>query len=106
MCIGIVICGSLAASVGKFNKWYEDKNKENEDGIEEGGRQRMSIILYTTHCPKCMVLEKKLALKNIHYEEVTDKEEMLKKGFSMVPILEVNGVTMDFKAANTWINEY
>lgn len=25
MCIGIIICGSLAASVGKFNKWYEDK---------------------------------------------------------------------------------
>lgn len=35
MCIGIVICGSCAASVGKFNKWYEDKNKEDEDGIEE-----------------------------------------------------------------------
>lgn len=28
MCIGIVICGSLAASVGRFNKWYEEKSYE------------------------------------------------------------------------------
>lgn len=37
MCIGIVICGSLAASVGRFNKWYEEKNeyKKEEEGIVE-----------------------------------------------------------------------
>ena len=28
MCIGIVICGLLAASVGRFNKWYEEKSYE------------------------------------------------------------------------------
>lgn len=28
MCIGIIICGSLAASIGKFNKWYEEKSFE------------------------------------------------------------------------------
>lgn len=66
----------------------------------------MSIILYTTHCPKCLVLEKKLASKNIEFEEITDNELMLKKGFAMVPVLEVDGKIMDFKEANTWINEY
>ncbi len=66
----------------------------------------MSIILYTTHCPKCLVLEKKLASKNIEFEEITDNELMLKKGFTMVPVLEVDGKIMDFKEANTWINEY
>lgn len=35
MCIGVIICGSCAASVGKFNKWYEDKNQENKDEVEE-----------------------------------------------------------------------
>lgn len=36
MCIGIVICGSLAASVGKFNKWYEEKSpKETLKDMEE-----------------------------------------------------------------------
>lgn len=66
----------------------------------------MSIILYTTHCPKCLVLEKKLASKNIEFEEITDNELMLKKGFTMVPVLEVDGKIMNFKEANTWINKY
>ena len=44
----------------------------------------MSVILYTTHCPKCLVLEKKLASKNIEFEEITDNELMLKKGFTIV----------------------
>lgn len=65
----------------------------------------MKVVLYTTHCPKCSVLEKKLSAKNINYSEVTDVEIMTKKGFDAVPILEVDGITMDFKAANTWINE-
>ena len=65
----------------------------------------MKVVLYTTHCPKCSVLEKKLSAKNINYSEITDVEIMTKKGFDAVPILEVDGITMDFKAANTWINE-
>lgn len=65
----------------------------------------MNVILYTTHCPKCMVLEKKLRLKNIEYAENTDTDLMIAKGFQTTPMLEVNGNVMDFKAANTWINE-
>lgn len=66
----------------------------------------MNVILYTTHCPKCLVLEKKLTSKNIEFEEITDNELMLKKGFTIVPVLEVDGKTMEFKEANTWINEH
>ena len=47
----------------------------------------MNVILYTTHCPKCLVLEKKLTSKNIEFEEITDNELMLKKGFTIVPVL-------------------
>lgn len=65
----------------------------------------MKVILYTTYCPKCSVLEKKLAAKNISYTEVTDIDVMTKKGFYAVPILEVDGTIMDFKEANTWVNE-
>ena len=32
----------------------------------------MSVVLYSTHCPRCNVLEKKLQQKNISYEEVND----------------------------------
>nr|DAJ75483.1 MAG TPA: NrdH [Bacteriophage sp.] len=65
----------------------------------------MKVILYTTHCPKCTVLEKKLTSKNIPYEEVTDVDLMINKGFDAMPVLEVDDTIMDFKTANTWINE-
>lgn len=64
----------------------------------------MTAILYTTHCPKCKVLEKKLAAKNITYTEITDTDVMLKMGFDATPMLEVDGQIMDFKAASDWIN--
>ena len=65
----------------------------------------MKVILYTTHCPKCTVLEKKLTSKNIPYEEVTDVDLMINKGFDAMPVLEVDDTIMYFKTANTWINE-
>ena len=64
----------------------------------------MEITLYSTHCPRCNVLEKKLQQKNISYEEINDVEIMKEKGYLTVPILEVDGKSMDFKAANDWIN--
>ena len=64
------------------------------------------IILYTTHCPKCKVLEQKLKSKNIEYIEFTDVDKMIEMGFSVMPMLEVDGVIMDFGTANKWINEF
>ena len=64
----------------------------------------MNIVLYSTKCPKCKILETKLNQKNMEYTEVNDVDLMLEKGFATVPMLEVNGEVMDFKAANDWIN--
>lgn len=64
----------------------------------------MTVVLYSTHCPKCNVLKKKLKQKNISYEEVNDIEKMKEKGYLSVPVLEVDGVSMDFKTASDWIN--
>lgn len=64
----------------------------------------MKIVLFSTGCPKCKVLEKKLQQKNIVYEEVNDVDVMTEKGFMTVPMLEVDGKVMDFKAASDWIN--
>lgn len=64
----------------------------------------LTVILYSTHCPKCNVLEKKLKQKNISYKEVNDIEKMKEKGYLSVPILEVNDVSMDFKTASDWLN--
>ena len=64
----------------------------------------MNVILYSNHCPKCNVLEKKLKTKNIDYEEVNDVEIMKEKGYLMLPVLEVDGASMDFMVANDWVN--
>lgn len=63
------------------------------------------IILFSTGCPQCNVLKKKLMSKGIEFVENTDKEQMLSMNFTRVPILEVDGKQMDFSAANKWINE-
>lgn len=64
----------------------------------------MAVVLYSTHCPKCNVLKKKLKQKNISYEEVNDIEIMKEKGYLSVPVLEIDSVSMDFKEASDWIN--
>lgn len=64
------------------------------------------IKLYTTHCPKCKVIEKKLAQKGIEYTEVTDKDEMINRGFKSAPVLEVDGKILNFGDANRWIMNY
>ena len=67
----------------------------------------MDIVLYSTGCPKCNVLKKKLDDCKLNYKVITDFniDEMIELGFTQVPILEVDGEKMDFSKANKWINE-
>ena len=62
------------------------------------------ITLYTTHCPKCVVLEKKLNQKQIEFDICDDIEIMEQKGFMTAPMLEVNNDIMDFGKAVEWTN--
>ena len=64
----------------------------------------MNIILYSTDCPKCKVIESKLKDKNIKFETCKDVDLMQEKGFTMAPMLEVDGEIMDFIKANKWVN--
>lgn len=64
------------------------------------------ITLYTTHCPKCVILEKKLQDKNIEYQVCDDVDLMLSKGMQEAPYLEVEEKEMmNFSKAIKWINE-
>ena len=63
------------------------------------------IILYSTNCPKCNVLEKKLQSKNIDFEICNDVNLMLSKGIQQAPYLEVDNELMDFSKAVKWVNE-
>lgn len=64
----------------------------------------MNVVLYSTNCPKCIVLEKKLTQKNIEFEVINDVKAIRKLGYLTAPLLEVNGKIMDFKEAVDWIN--
>jgi glutaredoxin len=65
----------------------------------------MDVILYSTNCPKCKVLEKKLDSIGVDYTIVTDEDLMISKGFSSAPMLEVDGNIMDFGNAVRWAKE-
>lgn len=65
----------------------------------------MEVILYSNHCPQCKVLETKLKQKGVEYREINDIDLMLEKGFKSMPMLEVDGVIMNFIQSNTWIKE-
>ena len=64
----------------------------------------MEVILYSTHCPRCEVLEDKLKSKGIEYVEENSVEVMQEKGIMSVPVLEYNGELFDFGKAVKLIN--
>ena len=63
------------------------------------------ITLYSTHCPRCRVLETKLTQKNIEFNIVTDVNKMESLGIQSVPILEVNDKLLNFTDAIAWVNK-
>lgn len=65
----------------------------------------MNVILYSTGCPKCSVLKKKLEASEIEYQENNNVDEMIGLGISQVPVLSVDGKLLNFVEANKWINE-
>lgn len=65
----------------------------------------MNVVLYSTHCPKCKVLETKMKQKKVEYVEVDDVDAMLAKGIKSAPYLEVDDAMMDFNEAVKWVNE-
>lgn len=63
------------------------------------------ITLYSTHCPKCRILERKLQEKHIVYDEVNDVQVMLEKGMTEAPMLQIDGVALNFSEAIAWLNK-
>lgn len=63
------------------------------------------IVVYSTDCPRCVVLEHKLAEKNIRYRKVDDVNEMISLGIMEVPVLSIDGERMSFADAVRWVND-
>ena len=64
-----------------------------------------TVIMYTTHCPRCKVLATKLKEKGIDYVENANVEDMKKLGITSVPVLEVNKEVYTFIEAINWVRE-
>lgn len=65
----------------------------------------MTVTFYSTHCPRCQVLQRKLDRKGIDYTEVNDIEIMKRLGMKSAPALRVDDKLMEFTEANKWVNE-
>lgn len=69
----------------------------------------MEIILYSTGCPKCKVLEKKMNNAGLEFKIETDNEKVKdaceKLGILSVPILEIDGRVYSFTDAVKIIKE-
>ena len=72
-----------------------------------------NIKLYSTGCPKCNVLKKKLDSINAQYDIITDmdkiKEICEKTHNDMLPLLQVDEawgtIVYDFSEAIKWVGE-
>ena len=65
----------------------------------------MEVIMYSTHCPRCAVLEAKLKQKGIQYKEIDNEDEMSKLNIMSVPVLKVDNQLLGFTNAVKWVNE-
>lgn len=66
----------------------------------------MEALFYSTNCPKCKVLAKKMEQKGIKYKEINDVNVMLTKGIKAAPALEIDGEILDFGESIKWVNNY
>lgn len=62
------------------------------------------IVLYSTGCPKCRVLEAKLTEAGIPFEVNGSADEMLAMGMTEAPMLVVGEERLNFMAAVRWID--
>lgn len=64
------------------------------------------IEVYSTQtCPRCKLLKERLNDKNIAFKENKDEKELLKLGFTSVPIVRTeDNKLLDFGQAISWIN--
>ena len=63
------------------------------------------MVLYTTGCPKCRILEKKLSDKDIGFEKCDDREVMSSLGMVSLPMLRLDdGRMLGYFEAVKYVN--
>jgi len=64
------------------------------------------MILYSTGCPLCKTLERKMDEAGVSYTVINDEDEMIRLGFQSVPVLYANSKYMGFAEAMKYITEW
>ena len=63
------------------------------------------MVLYTTGCPKCRILQKKLSDKGIGFEKCDDREVMSNLGMVSLPMLRLDdGRMLGYFEAVKYVN--
>lgn len=62
------------------------------------------ITLFSTNCPRCKVLERKLTIAGLDYTVNTNIKEVIDAGFKSAPVLKVDDTYYTFKEGVDWIN--
>ena len=65
--------------------------------------EAMKVILYSNRCPKCEMMKKMLDMKNISYDIFDNEDEMIKMGFSSMPMISIDGKILDFSDGISWV---
>ena len=66
----------------------------------------MIITLYSTGCPKCQILEKRLKKNNIDFVISNDVDVLIEKGFQSAPIMAVGKLFYDYSSAMNLLKKY
>lgn len=66
----------------------------------------MKVKLYSTDCPRCKVLKKKLEEKNIQYTEINSLATMQELNIQSIPMLLIDDTPplLNFMEALKWMN--
>lgn len=67
--------------------------------------EEVEMVLFTTHCPKCSVLKRKLEQKNCVFTESEDIQYLIELGIKEAPVLKVGEKMLTFSDAVKFVNE-
>ena len=62
------------------------------------------LVLLSTGCPRCRMLETRLKREGFSFDVVDDEEKIREMGFMEVPILQCDDRFMNFKEAIDWMS--
>lgn len=65
--------------------------------------EEKEITMYSTGCPKCNILKKKLDENGVAYSIESDVDKMQALGLTELPALSVDGQMLNFNGAITWL---